>query len=345
MCGIAGSVNVFLPRETLKLIEHRGPDSNGYEDINSSDNKVYLAQTRLSIIDLSAAGSQPMFSECGNYCLVFNGEIYNHLELRKQLTGINFKGHSDTETILYYIIKFGIDAIKNFNGIFAFGFLDINKGIIYLARDQFGVKPLYYFEENNKLIFGSELKVIISNDTYKKQIDLDALSDFLYLRYNPAPNTLFKNINKLEAATYIKFAIGRSFEKVNYWRNIPAINHNISIDEAIEEYRYLLDRAVKRQLLSDVPVGLFLSGGVDSAVIGYLMQKHSNYQINTFTVGFEGVGDFNETVKARETASFIGSNHYEELINYDQFHSYFINSFFHTEEPIAEPTIPALMHV
>jgi asparagine synthase (glutamine-hydrolysing) len=345
MCGIAGSVNAFLPRETLKLIAHRGPDSEGYEEINVGDNIVYLAQTRLSIIELSSAGSQPMFSECGNYCLVFNGEIYNHLDLREQLTEFNFKGHSDTETILYYIIKFGIDGIKNFNGIFAFGFLDIRKCTIYLARDQFGVKPIYYFYDNNKLIFGSELKIILSNSAYKKQMDLNALSDFLYLRYNPSPNTMFQNIKRIEAATYIKFEIGKSFNKVKYWQSIPLINKNILFNEAVEEYQFLLERAVKRQLLSDVPVGLFLSGGVDSAVIGYLMQKHSNNKINTFTVGFEGVGDFNETVKARETADFIGSKHHEELINYDQFHSYFTNSFFHTEEPIAEPTIPALMHV
>ena len=345
MCGIAGSVNIFLPHETLELIAHRGPDSRGYEEFNVGSNKVYLAQTRLSIIDLSTAGSQPMFSECNNYCLVFNGEVYNHMELRTKLSDFNFKGHSDTETVLYYIIKFGIDAIKDFNGIFAFGFFNIKTNTIYLARDPFGVKPIYYYHENNKLIFGSELKVILSNTEYKKQIDLKALSDFLYLRYNPSPDTLFKNIKRLEAATYVKFEIGKSFTKVKYLKNIPVINNDISIDEATEEYRFLLERAVKRQLLSDVPVGLFLSGGVDSAVIGYLMQKNSNYQISTFTVGFEGVGDFNETDKAKQTSNFIGSKHYEELINYDQYHAYFTNSFFHTEEPIAEPTIPALMHV
>lgn len=345
MCGIAGSVNVFLPPETLKLIAHRGPDSSGYNEIAIGDNKVYFAQTRLAIIDLSPAGEQPMFSDCGNYCITFNGEVYNHLELREKLPEVKFKGHSDTETILYYIRKYGIDAVKDLNGIFAFGFLDINAGTVYVARDHFGVKPVYYYHKDNQLIFGSELKVIISNKAYSKKVDLGALSDFLYLRYNPAPNTLFSDVKRLEAATYIKFEIGKSFKKVKYWQSIPEINTKISIGEAEEQYRFLLEQAVKRQLLSDVPVGLFLSGGVDSAVLGYLMQKNSSYRIKTFTVGFEGTGEFNETEKARGTANFISSEHYEELINYNQFQVYLKDSFHNTEEPIAEPTIPALMHV
>lgn len=345
MCGIAGSINTVLSKQSLDLIHHRGPDSQGYTEIQVGPHKVYLGQTRLSILDLSEAGSQPMYSECGNYCIVFNGEIYNHLDLRKELSGINFRGHSDTETILYYLIKFGVKAAEKFNGIFAFGFIDIKNETFYLVRDQFGIKPLYYHYKDDKLLFGSELKVIAANEFYKKSIDEDALSAFLSLRYNPSPYTLFKDIYRLEAAHYIQIKLGQPMKKDRYWHRIPVIDTKISEAEAIEKYQFLLEQGVKRQLLSDVPVGLFLSGGVDSAIIGYLMQQHTNYQIKTFTVGFEGEGDFNETADARESAQFIGSEHHEEIITTDVYHSYFLKSFFHTEEPIAEPTIPALSHV
>lgn len=345
MCGIAGSINTPLKKESLDLIHHRGPDSRGFAEVNVGQNKVYLGQTRLSILDLSEAGSQPMYSACGNYCIIFNGEIYNHQELRSELTDVQFRGHSDTETILYYLIRHGISATEKFNGIFAFGFLDIKNELFYVARDHFGVKPLYYHFKDNKLIFGSELKIIAANSFYEKNIDHDALSAFLTLRYNPSPYTLFKDIFRLEAAHYLEIRIGQSMKKVRYWHRIPVINKKITEAEAIDQYQFLLERAVKRQLLSDVPVGLFLSGGVDSAVLGYLMQQHTNYQIKTFTVGFEGAGEFNETADAKATAEFIGSDHQEEIISNELYHSYFLKSFYHTEEPIAEPTIPALSHV
>ena len=203
MCGIAGAINAELTKESLNLIKHRGPDFQDFVVENMGGNSVYLGHTRLSILDLSPTGNQPMKSSCGQYTLIFNGEIYNHLELRQKLTSVDFKGTSDTETILYYLMKFGIDGVRDFNGIFALALLDKKDEKMYLARDMFGVKPLYYYQKGQTLLFSSELKIIKENPAYEKAIDLDALNTFLAFRYNPAPKTIFKGIKKLEAASYL----------------------------------------------------------------------------------------------------------------------------------------------
>ncbi len=345
MCGIAGSINTEIDNNTLDLIRHRGPDSRGLIEDRIEDNRIFLGHTRLSIVDLSEAGSQPMYTDCGNYCITFNGEIYNHYELRKKLNGIGFRGHSDTETILYYIREFGIESVVDFKGIFAFGFLDKIKKQFYLVRDHFGVKPLYYYFNSNKLVFGSELKVILSNSAYHKQLDLESLNTYLTLRYNPSPATLFKNIFKLKPAFYLKYDFNGEIKEHNYWNKKQKINHQIEKEEAIEEYQKLLQEAVKRQLLGDVPIGLLLSGGLDSAVLGYLMSQFNSNAVKTFTLGFEGKGDFNETSYARETANLINSEHHEVLINKQIYLDTYYRCFYHVEEPIAEPTIPALYSV
>jgi asparagine synthase (glutamine-hydrolysing) len=346
MCGIAGTINCGLNNKDLSCISHRGPDHQELIELEVKSNKVFLGHTRLAILDLTAAGNQPMVSKCDNYCIVFNGEIYNHLELRRKLTGIEFSGHSDTETILYYLRQFGIDAVKDFIGIFAFALLDKVKQKLYLVRDHFGVKPLYYYKSNNQLIYGSELKIILNNEVYKKELDLNSLNSFLTFRYNPSPQTLFKGIKKLEPAHYLEYSFeGGRADLIKYWVSKPVVNTKISDREAIEEYKNLLEKAVKRQLLSDVPVGLLLSGGIDSAVLGHLMSKNSARTIKTFTIGFNGNGDYNELADARETASLINSDHYDIVIDKNEYLSFFYKSFYHTEEPIAEPTIPALYYV
>lgn len=345
MCGIAGSINCVTEEANLSLISHRGPDHQAMVELQAGSNKVYLGHTRLSILDLSEAGNQPMFTDCGNYCIIFNGEVYNHLELRSKLQDVSFKGHSDTETILYYLRKFGIKAVKDFNGIFAFAFLDIRREKIFLVRDHFGVKPLYYYIKNNQLVFGSELKMILSNKIYEKSLDLASLNSFLTLRYNPSPQTLFSNIFKLEPAYYLEFNFNGKYFKSNYWSSSPRVNNMINEKEAVEEYKFLLEQSVKRQLLSDVPVGLLLSGGIDSAVLGYLMAKNNDKPIHTFTIGFQGKGDFNELADAKETAILLESKHHELLIEEKEYFDFFYKSFYHTEEPIAEPTIPALYYV
>jgi asparagine synthase (glutamine-hydrolysing) len=345
MCGIAGSVNINLNKEILAFINHRGPDYQELVERQIGTNKVFLGHTRLSILDLSPSGNQPMFTECGNYAIVFNGEIYNHLDLRKKLSEIHFKGHSDTETILYYIRKYGIESVNDFNGIFSFGFLDIDQQKIYLVKDHFGVKPLYYNVTGNSLIFSSELKVLLKAGI-NKRIDLNSLDMLLTLRYNPAPQTIFQDINKLAAGSYLVYDIrDHTCEKKSYFNSLYTINTLITENEAIEEYGLLLENAVKRQLQSDVPVGLFLSGGLDSALVGRIMMKHVNYPINTFTVGFKGEGRYNELDDAKVSSDFIGSVHSAEYLSQEQYLNYFRESFYYTEEPIAEPTIPALFHL
>ncbi len=345
MCGIAGAINVALNVEILNFIKHRGPDSLGLIEKQIADNKIYLGHTRLSILDLSKAGSQPMFTTCGNYAIVFNGEIYNHLELRKKLSDISFKSHSDTETILYYIQKFGIKSVNDFNGIFSFGFLDTKKGKLYLVKDHLGVKPLYYHISGNTLVFASELKVLLKAGV-KKQIDLSSLDNLLTLRYNPSPDTIFKNIFKLSAASYLEYDIKtHQYKKETYRDEAYRVNSTIVVAEAVEEYTRLFEKGVKRQLLADVPLGLFLSGGLDSALIGKVMSQNLNYPIKTFTVGFTGKGNFNELDDAQTTANLIGSDHTSDFLSQEQYLDYFRQSFYHTEEPIAEPTIPALYHL
>jgi asparagine synthase (glutamine-hydrolysing) len=201
---------------------------------------------------------------------------------------------------------------------------------------------LYYFSAGNKLVFSSELKVILANKAYNKQIDPESLNTLLSFRYNPAPHTIYKNIWKLKAGHFLTYDFKGGIEEKKYWSQQQKIQHNISKEDAIEEYKSLLQQAVKRQLLSDVSVGLLLSGGLDSAVLGYLMSKHNTTPVKTFTVGFEGKGDFNETEYARETAELIGSEHHEILINRKIYLDTFYKSFYHVEEPIAESTIPAL---
>ncbi|HEX7366913.1 MAG TPA: asparagine synthase (glutamine-hydrolyzing) [Pelobium sp.] len=345
MCGIAGSINVRLNIEVLNYIKHRGPDSQGLIEKQVGNNKVFLGHTRLSILDLSEAGSQPMLTDCGNFAIVFNGEIYNHLELRKKLTNISFKGHSDTETILYYIKEFGIEGVNDFNGIFALAFLDIKKEKLYLVRDHFGVKPVYYSFKEETMVFSSELKVLLKSGV-EKQIDLSSLDAILTLRYNPSPTTIFQNIFKLSAASYITYDLKSHTHHIAcYRKETYQLNSAITIDEAIEEYSRLFEQAVKRQLLADVPVGLFLSGGLDSAFIGKVMSQNLNYPIKTFTVGFTGKGNFNELEDAQTTATLLGSDHTSDFLSQDQYLDYFRQSFYHTEEPIAEPTIPALYHL
>src|SRR5690606_39030395 len=254
MCGIVGSINSILLESQLDLIKHRGPDASALVETELGPNKIFLGHTRLSILDLSEAGNQPMFTDCGNYGIVFNGEIYNHKELRKKINGIEFNGQSDTETILYYLRKFGINAVKEFNGIFAFAFLDKIKQKLYLVRDHLGVKPLYYYIDGKKLIFGSEIKVIKYSRDYNNEIDTNSLHSLLTLRYNPAPQTLFKGIRKLEAATYLEYDISGTVKQFHYWASEQKIDASITENDAVAEYKRLLEQSVDRQLLSDVPV-------------------------------------------------------------------------------------------
>ena len=339
MCGILGSLNINFNHEELSLISHRGPDSNGIIDFECNKNKIKLAQTRLAIVDLTEAGNQPMVSACGNYAITFNGEIYNHLVLRKQLGEFNFKGHSDTETILYYLIKYGIDGIKDFNGIFAFCYLDLKKQKMLLVRDFFGVKPLYYSLEKNNLVFSSEIRPIIK--LKKDELDLDNLASLLRLRYIPSPNTLYKNINKLRPGHYAEINLQDkdiNFREYAFISELPSTK-NIKYDSALLEYETKISEAVNRQLMSDVEVGILLSGGIDSAIVAALAQKHSSKKLKAFTIGFEGLYDEDEIANAKETADILGLDHYSAKMSFDDFLTIFKETIRIVEEPLATTSL------
>lgn len=350
MCGICGIYNYktgkpvdeALIRTMTESIIHRGPDDEGFY----FNGPLGMGHRRLSIIDLKT-GQQPMSNWAENIRIVFNGEIYNFHDLKKELEGKGyyFRTTSDTEVIIYMYEEYGEKAFARLNGIFALAIYDERKQCVMLARDHFGVKPLYYTMSNGSLIFGSEIKAIFQDPSVKKELDYEAFNSFLTFRYNPSPQTLFKNVKKLPPGHYLKATIKGNTELESYWNYTPRTDNDISEVEAIKEYQRLLENAVRRQMTSDVPVGLLLSGGVDSAVIGYLMQQEAQEKIKTFTIGFEGQGDFNELADARTTSHFIQSDHYDLTISQQEYLDFFYRSFFYTEEPIAETTIPALYYV
>lgn len=337
MCGIIGNFNGKITENVIKSIQHRGPDE---QNIHSYKN-VELGHVRLSIVDLSNAGSQPMHSQDERYTLIFNGEIYNHEELRKELTFKNFKGHSDTETILYYLQEFGIESIKKFNGIFALALLDKQEDKLFLARDPFGVKPLYYFKKGNKLVnFASEIKPLFKMGA-PKEFNEDLLSTYLKLRYVPAPHTLFKNIYKVDTATILCVDLeSQTILEEKHFHHIPAKKVLISKNEALEEYDYLLKNAVKRQLMGDVPISMLLSGGVDSALLAKLITDVSNNKLKTYTGGYHIEDDtINELADAEETAQILGVKNEKVMIEESSFIKIFPDLVKNIEEPLGSTSI------
>jgi asparagine synthase (glutamine-hydrolysing) len=352
MCGIAGLFHFRdrrpVDRDVLDrmryLLRHRGPDGEGtfVEEFPS----VGLVHRRLSIIDIDG-GKQPMSNASEELWIVFNGEIYNFPTLRRELEsgGYRFRTKSDTEVVVALYETYGTKGISRLNGIFAFALYDRRRRRVVLARDHFGVKPLYYHADAERIVFGSEIKAILTVPGVEPQVDPDALREFLVLRYNPSPRTMFLNIKKLEPGTLLVVDHDGAMHQEAFWSELPSSAPSLDEDEVTEEYQRLLKESVERQMLSDVPVGLMLSGGIDSAVIGHLMRSRASYRIKSFTVGFEGKGDYNELADARATAALLGTEHYELTVSKENYKTAFFDSFAFTEEPIAEPTIPALFHV
>ena len=341
MCGILGTVNLPFDHSVLDLIQHRGPDDSGMQSFDVGESRVQFGHRRLSIIDLSEAGHQPMISACGNYAIIFNGEIYNHLDLREKLSdrNINFRGHSDTETILYYFKYFGINAVKDLNGIFSFSFLDFKEKKLYLARDPFGIKPLYYSHRENKLIFSSEMKTIIRLLPERK-LNKENLYTFLRMRFSPSPQTLLEGVLKLEPGHFLELDLNNP-RRINkeFYSYIPEKNISISETDATDIFDDLLHKAVKRQLLADVPIAILLSGGVDSALLTHLAQKVTGEKFSTYTVGFNTQSDANELEDARITSSLLKTNHHEVMINQEEFSQNLDRLVNMVEEPIGSQSI------
>jgi asparagine synthase (glutamine-hydrolysing) len=327
MCGIAGFWKIkeinkeFLTDTVTKMSEalnYRGPDDSGiYVD---DKNGIALGHRRLSILDLSPKGHQPMESFSGRYVIVYNGEVYNFLELKTELgnnSGVKFKSDSDTEVILAGMEVWGIEnTIKKMNGMFAFALWDKKEKKLCIARDRAGIKPVYFGVQNDILFFASELKALRVNDFFKKEIDADALASFFRFNYIPAPYSIYKNIKKLKPAHY---AVIDSSLNVNihcYW-DIKKIteegaiyDYKLSEKEAISDLETLLLDSVKKMMVADVPLGAFLSGGIDSTTVTALMQKQSSVPVKTFTIGFDD-NDYNEAKYAKDIANYLGTEHME----------------------------------
>ena len=327
MCGIAGFVDFSckLDKEVLvnmtDTLSYRGPDDSGYLLLDKNLAFVGLGHRRLSILDLSSAGHQPM--SYGNYCIVYNGEIYNFKEIRKELSGFgyNFSSDSDTEVILKAYDKWGLKFAHRFVGMFSLAILDSKANKLLLFRDRAGVKPLYYYYANNVFLFASELKPFHQVPGFVKSLNLSSVQSFLKLGYIPAPNSIFNNTYKLSPGHFLELNIESGHYTVSkYWDVLDFYNRpklDITFDEALIEVEKILSSAFQYRMVSDVPVGVFLSGGYDSTAVAALLQGQTSRKINTFSIGFEET-NYNEAPHARRVANYLGTNHHEQYCSINE---------------------------
>ena len=338
MCSINGFnwQDEALAREMNKVTAHRGPDGTGI----FADNGISLGHNRLAIIDLSPTGSQPMRTRDGRLTIVFNGEIYNFKELRNVLEKkYHFQSSSDTEVILHCYMEYGVDCARKLNGVFAFAIWDAQKKELFLARDQSGVKPLYYLWDGKRFIFSSEIKAILEHDI-PREVDKTAFNLYMRMLYVPEPYTMFKGIKKFPPA-HCAVLKGTEFSLKRYWE-VEDFSNRTSREETVETIRELFGDSVKRQLISDRPVGIFLSGGIDStAVLGAASDVVSG-AIKTYSVGFDidvQKEKFNaDFLLARETARAYKTEHHELMISGRDISDNLKNIAWHLDEPNANPT-------
>jgi asparagine synthase (glutamine-hydrolysing) len=356
MCGIVGALT-FKNRNfeiTEQLIAgmrdtmiHRGPDDAGI--YISQDKKVGIGHRRLSIIDLSPSGRQPMCNEDGSIWITYNGEIYNHLELRKELEkkGHFYRSNSDTETIIHLYEEEGVNCLHKLRGMFAFALWDENKKQLFLARDRIGIKPLYYTLQNGYFIFASEIKAILEYPVVTKDIDITAMYHYLTFSSTPSPMTLFKGVNKLSAGALMVIDERGNTKQEQYWDAIiPEENSNTYPQEYyIERLKELLLESIRLRMMSDVPFGVFLSGGIDSSTNVALMSQLMTRPVDTFSVGIKGDHEHNEFQYARKIAAYFKTNHHEVIINDDDFLDLFHTLAFHQDEPLADPVCVPLYYV
>jgi asparagine synthase (glutamine-hydrolysing) len=323
MCGIVGFIswtNFNRLKDALPAavshLAHRGPDDSGI--FFDEEAGVGLGHRRLSIIDVSSAGRQPMKSERGDVVIVYNGEVYNFKEIREALEGHSqvFRTATDTEVILKAYLQWGIACLERFVGMFALAIWDGRKRCLYLARDRYGIKPLYYHSNNGIFIFASEMKALMAIKDFPKDIDPDSIPLFFHYQYIPAPRTIFQNTSKLLPGHYAVFD-GLKLRVLPYWKlphgNAVTSRENQNEEDALEELDRVLTEAVRCCLVSDVPLGALLSGGIDSSVMVALMQKVNDSLVKTFSIGFREPS-YNEAPWARKIAEYLGTDHNEYYV-------------------------------
>lgn len=341
MCGIVGivdfskEVDISLLHSLCDTLEKRGPDAAGY----FVEKGVGLGHRRLSIIDLET-GDQPMFSNDGNIVLVYNGEMYNYLDIRAELQneGVQFLSHSDTEVVIEGYKFYGINGIlEKAEGMFAFALYDKDREKVFIARDKFGEKPLYYFQEDNRYYFGSELKaleVILPN----KKISHTALNLFLSLSYIPAPHTIYEGVYKLEAGHFFEILLSGTIKKRRYYqlsKQLKKLEPYYSFDHTCKHLETLLSESVRKRMNADVPVGSFLSGGIDSSIITCLMAKVSDRKVKTFSIGFKEK-EYDESKRAGLIAKHIDADHSVEFLNYHDVVDHIDEIIDHFDEPFGD---------
>ncbi len=327
---------------------HRGPDDSGVEIYEGSDGyAIGFAQRRLAILDLSPMGHQPMHSEDKRISVVFNGEIYNFLELKEELTGYPFKSSCDTEVLIAAYLKWGIDMVDHIHGMFAIALYDRESGDVYLIRDRIGKKPLFYWIDGSNIVFASELKPILKCPGFKPEIRRQIIPRFLYQQYISAPETVFSDVYKLEAGSVLKFKDGE-IKKWKYW-NIRDVYRKMSSDpvgsyeEAKEELGIRLKNAVVSRMIADVPLGTFLSGGYDSSLVTAIAQEFSDKPVKTFCIGFD-VPSYNEAEYAKEIASYLGTDHTELYITEKEMFDLVASIPQYYDEPFADNSqIPSML--
>lgn len=338
MCGISG----FISKKRITVEQlitmndtmlHRGPDDSGAEIFAAADGySVGLAQRRLSIMDLSPLGHQPMHTADGRVSIVYNGEIYNFKELKKALSDYPFRSQCDTEVILAAYEKWGIKCVERFNGMFAIALFDRETQELYLVRDRIGKKPLYYWQDGENLAFASELKPIMACPGFPKRIDKSVLAAYLYQQYVPEPDTIFEDVKKLEPGMILRFCIGTAgragnaqqegcgsrIEKLRYWSIADSYRKGIAdpvtdYGQAKAELKALLQKSVKSRMEADVPLGTFLSGGYDSSLVTAMAQEAAGAPVKTFSIGF-AEKEYDESGYAAEVAKHLGTDHTAQII-------------------------------
>ncbi|MGH2722678.1 MAG: asparagine synthase (glutamine-hydrolyzing) [Actinomycetota bacterium] len=343
MCGIYGEVRLAgdAPvgrhgREAMDRIVHRGPDESG----TWSDDRAFLGVRRLSIIDLEG-GSQPISNEDGSLHIVYNGELYNFLDLRPELEalGHRFRTRTDTEVVLRAYQEWGPGCLRRFNGMFAFAIWDANRRSLFLARDRIGEKPLYYHRFPDRLVFASEVKAMLADPAFPREVNVRGLANYLAFGHAVAPETIYRDTHKLLPGHYLVAREG-SVEITEYWDvgwEAPELDPGASEDEVGARIRELLGDSVARRMVADVPVGAFLSGGVDSSAVVALMVRSATEPVQTFSLGFTVGGAYDERADAREVAGALGTEHHELLAEHVDLVETLRTLVYHYDEPFADP--------
>lgn len=315
---------------------HRGPDEEGIFD----EKNIGLGIRRLSIIDVNG-GKQPISNETQDIWTVFNGEIYNYKKIQQELInrGHKFETNSDTETIVHAYEEYGLNFVKKLRGMFSIAIWDYRQKKIILIRDRIGIKPLYYWIKDNKLLFASELKALVECDQIKLVINKNAINDYLSFLYVPPPKTIFENIYKLLPGEMLIFNQDGKYETQTYW-DIKFSKEHKTEEEYTKKLRELLEESINLRMVSDVPVGVLLSSGLDSSVVATLAAKKSPYEINTYTVGFEDEKDnqYNELIESKEFSEKLGTNHHEIIVNSQDSLKHLDEVVWQLDEPFSNPT-------